>query len=1223
MALSSETPVLPDSFFQSVQDINDTNDRLRWYMCVLVFLSSVNYPDVIPQVYTHLDTHLLSRLDSDEARKAAISRVREGLIKSTGIVGAARTGNAMRTLSNHIPESLREKESLRAKESEEEARERGRKFWLNVYARNPAFDPEASVRASPDYAFVVRDVLYARVFSFDGILDDLTTGYAMVSGLYGLDCQNQLQHHMKGMLWNGASREDLMELQKLCLTLTKILGIRHRNGPAPIPVLPDSTFAYISSSRKPEIHVELTQSTARRETAPDVDLRTTQRSWTYATDQTWINSMLTKPLSYLVGAALTSVSRATQHGLIVGNFVQGSLYSVTFDSETFELELVANTSGPGPSSWLSFSHDKKNMYGTNYVYVDDQVNRTTPPEYFSYTVNNLTSITHTSTLAGKKRCNGSSIYIEALPVPPYTVYGFDYWGTPGCGQTMSVDDNGALKDVIQNYNYWPESGIHGSAFSKDHTLLYAADTLGNAIWTQPINKTTGALGKPIDIRVGPSEHADPRHVVLHTSGNALYAVMEGANEMGWYEIDNCTQFPVLRGLFPLLPEELLNSTNHWANEVAVSPSGKYIWSTTRGRGGNYTGFISVFEADTQSGDILRQNFLRPTLTSGGVANVVVPSEFDDGIVALTDNAVGFLEIWRLQEDAMWAEPVSRITLSDQGNARYASGCCANAVTGVASPAISRRSPRVLPLTSCTMTDAHNLDAVIVGAGFGGVYQLKKLREAGYHVKLLESGSNYGGVWYWNRYPGARVDSAIPHYEFSDPELWRDWSWTERFPGSAELRKYFAHVDEKWDLRRDTVFDCFVERATWDDGEKRWQVSTGTGLNYTAKFLLLNTGFAAKRYIPTWEGIDRFKELCGIRIAVIGTGSTGVQLATELAKVAGHLIVFQRTPNMALPMKQVQYDPPSQALPREQYPGLFTNRKESFSGFSFNFIPRSTFADSPEQRREVYEGLWAQGDFHFWLATYADMLFDRGANEEAYAFWRGKTLARVDCAKVAEMVAPEKQPHAFGCKRVSLEDGFFEIFNQENVTLVDVGKNGSPIERITARGVQTGEREYEVDVIVCATGFDAFTGGLTQIDIRGRDGASLKETWKDGVKTYMGMASHGFPNMFFTYGPQAPTAFCNGPTCAELQGEWILKVMEHARQHGLEVVEAQEQAQQEWKELVCNMAHASLLPTVDSWYMGANVPGKLREPLVYVGGVPRYSQTLDEVAEKGYAGFALA
>ena len=326
--------------------------------------------------------------------------------------------------------------------------------------------------------------------------------------------------------------------------------------------------------------------------------------------------------------------------------------------------------------------------------------------------------------------------------------------------------------------------------------------------------------------------------------------------------------------------------------------------------------------------------------------------------------------------------------------------------------------------------------------------------------------------------------------------------------------------------------------------------------------------------------------------------------------------------MALPMKQAQYKPPTQAFPRELYPDLFAHRKDSFSGFSFNFIARPTFADTPEQRREVYKQLWAEGDFKFWLGTYHDMLFDRKANEEAYNFWRDRTRARLNDPAAAEILAPLQQPHAFGCKRISLEAGYFETFNQSNVTLVDVSPAGTPIERITPKGIKTAGCEYGFDVIICATGYDALTGGLTQIDIQGRSGTTLRQVWSEGVSTYLGMATHDFPNMFFTYGPQAPTAFCNGPTCAELQGDWILQLLEHMKGSGLQVVEAKEQSQREWASVVRELASKSLLPEVDSWYMGANVPGKKREILVYVGGVPNYYRTLEDVKTKGWEGFDL-
>jgi cation diffusion facilitator CzcD-associated flavoprotein CzcO len=486
-----------------------------------------------------------------------------------------------------------------------------------------------------------------------------------------------------------------------------------------------------------------------------------------------------------------------------------------------------------------------------------------------------------------------------------------------------------------------------------------------------------------------------------------------------------------------------------------------------------------------------------------------------------------------------------------------------------------------------------LDALIVGAGFGGVYQLKRLRDEGFKVKLLDSSSSWGGVWYWNRYPGARVDSTIPHYEFSDPTLWKDWRWKQRFPGSAELREYFTFVAKRWNLDKDTQFNTFVSAATWDEVNAKWNVTTKEGENFTAKYLLLNTGFSAKRHIPDWPGINKFRgtlihpsywpkeepDLQGKNIAVIGTGSTGVQLAQELSKVAGEFVLFQRTPNMAIPMKQVEYDGDEQAIPIQDYSNLFNERSQSFSGFSFNFIPRSTFDDTPEKRKETYEELWAKGDFHFWLATYYDMLFTDEANKEAYDFWKTKVRARINDPKVQEMLAPEVQPHSFGCKRISLENGFYEIFNKPNVTLVDSSK--TPIVQITENGIKTSDQEFKLDYIVCATGYDAITGGLKQIDITGVKGQKLSQTWDKGTKTYLGLCVSGFPNMFFTYGPQAPTAFCNGPTCAELQGEWIVQMMCDMQRTSKRSIEARPDVQEQWAKDIWTLANASLLPKTKS------------------------------------------
>ncbi|KAF2997197.1 hypothetical protein E8E13_006467 [Curvularia kusanoi] len=526
-----------------------------------------------------------------------------------------------------------------------------------------------------------------------------------------------------------------------------------------------------------------------------------------------------------------------------------------------------------------------------------------------------------------------------------------------------------------------------------------------------------------------------------------------------------------------------------------------------------------------------------------------------------------------------------------------------------------------------------LDALIVGAGFGGVYQLKKLRDEGYAVKLVDNATTWGGVWYWNRYPGARVDSTIPHYEFSDPKLWGEWRWKQRFPGSEELRQYFGFVADKWDLNKDAIFNTTVSAATWDDSSARWYVKTSTGDCFVVRYLLLNTGFSAKRHIPTWTGIDKFTgtlvhpsfwpkeepDFQGKKVAVIGTGSTGVQLAQELSQTAERFVLFQRTPNMALPMKQVEYDGNDQTLPQREYPHLFEGRPHSFSGFSFNFLNRGTFEDTPEQRLKTYQDLWDQGDFHFWLATYHDMLFTEEANDEAYNFWKAKVRSRVKDPKLQSVLAPDTKPHAFGGKRISLENGFYEIFNQDNVTLVDI--NTTPVIEFTERGIKTTAEEFDFDYIVCATGFDAITGGLKQIDITGIDGEKLAQKWDQGTKTYLGLCVSGFPNMFFTYGPQAPTALCNGPTCAELQGDWIVQMMNDMREKGLSKIDAGQDVEEQWAKDIWTFANATLVPKTASWYMGDNIPGKPREPLIYLGGVPNYYKTINKVAAEGYKGFS--
>ncbi len=526
------------------------------------------------------------------------------------------------------------------------------------------------------------------------------------------------------------------------------------------------------------------------------------------------------------------------------------------------------------------------------------------------------------------------------------------------------------------------------------------------------------------------------------------------------------------------------------------------------------------------------------------------------------------------------------------------------------------------------------DILVVGAGFTGIYQLHRLRQLGFSVRLLEAGADLGGIWYWNCYPGARVDTHVPMYEFSSEDLWRDWTWTERFPAWDELRRYFRYVDQKLDLSRDIRFNTRVEAAEFDEGKQQWTVRSQDGCALQARFLVLCTGFAAKPYVPALKGLDRFKgakhhtawwpqnglDLTAKRVGVIGTGASGVQVVQEAAALAAELTVFQRTPILALAMQQRALDEATQVEMKRDYPARFARRRESFGGFDFHASGKSALEVSPEERLAIYEASWAAGGFSFWASTFYDVMMNLEANRTAYDFWREKVQLRIQDPKVAEQLAPREPPHPFGVKRPSLEQTYYDVFNQHNVRLVDL--KVTPILEITANSVRTADGEYDLDVLVLATGFDAVTGGLTQIDIRGVEGLTLKEKWAQGARTHLGMASAGFPNLLFLYGPQSPSGFCNGPTCAELQGDWVVEFLKHMRDEGVSRFEATPTAEQTWKDHVEAVGSMTLFPLADSWYMGANIPGKPRELLNYPGGVPMYLQMCKASAANGYEGFLL-
>jgi cation diffusion facilitator CzcD-associated flavoprotein CzcO len=529
----------------------------------------------------------------------------------------------------------------------------------------------------------------------------------------------------------------------------------------------------------------------------------------------------------------------------------------------------------------------------------------------------------------------------------------------------------------------------------------------------------------------------------------------------------------------------------------------------------------------------------------------------------------------------------------------------------------------------------DLDVIIVGAGFAGLYLLDRLRNMGMAVQVFEAGGGLGGVWYWNCYPGARVDSPGPIYQYSRDDVWRKWQFSELYPSWQELRDYFRYVDEKLGLSRDIRFNRRVNEAQFDPAHNHWIVRSSDGSVACARYLVLCTGLSAKPYIPDLPGLNDFAgerhhtalwpqqglDMHGKRVGVIGTGASGVQVAQEAAGVAAHLTVFQRTPNLALPMRQKKLDDNTIRRMKEKYPEMFDRRTKTFAGFDYDALAKSALEVSDDERQATFERLWEIGGFAPWIGSFSDILLNEEANRTAYKFWRDKTRVRINDPAVAEILAPTEPLHPFGVKRPSLEQHFYEIFNQGNVNLVDL--RTTPIERVTRSGIKTAAGEYELNILVLATGFDAVTGGLTSIDIRGTQGETLKEKWAKGVRAHLGMAVAGFPNLLFVYGPQSPNAFCNGPTCAEVQGNWIARLLDHLRQRNYTRVEATVPAEEAWRAQVLSLADATLFPRADSWYFGTNIPGKLREMLAFTGGLPAYIAKCRESAERGYDGFAIS
>jgi len=526
------------------------------------------------------------------------------------------------------------------------------------------------------------------------------------------------------------------------------------------------------------------------------------------------------------------------------------------------------------------------------------------------------------------------------------------------------------------------------------------------------------------------------------------------------------------------------------------------------------------------------------------------------------------------------------------------------------------------------------DAVVVGAGLAGLYMLYRLRQLGLTTRVYEEGGDVGGTWYWNRYPGARCDVESMDYSYSfSPELEQEWVWTERYPSQPEILRYINHVADRFDLRRDIRFNTRVTAAHFDEAANLWRIRTDTGETVSARFCIMATGCLSTAKIPQIEGLEDFQgkwyhtgrwphedvDFTGQRVGVIGTGSSGIQCIPIIAEQAAHLTVFQRTPNFSLPAHNAPLDPRAQQARKASYREYRRLARESHLGIPAEPPVQSALEVDHEERQRRYQAAWEKGTLTAMLLSFTDLLTSKEANETAAAFIRSKIKEIVTDPDVAETLSPKDHP--FGTKRPCLDTGYYATFNRPNVTLVDLRK--SPILAITPKGIRTTDAEHELDSIVFATGFDAMTGALLSIDIRGRGGLPLKEKWAAGPRTYLGIGTAGFPNLFTITGPGSPSALSNMVVSIEQHVEWIADCIAFLRGRGLTSIEPTEEAEEAWVEHVNEVADATLYPSADSWYVGANIPGKPRVFMPYAGGVGTYRRICDNVAARGYRGFRLS
>jgi cyclohexanone monooxygenase len=527
----------------------------------------------------------------------------------------------------------------------------------------------------------------------------------------------------------------------------------------------------------------------------------------------------------------------------------------------------------------------------------------------------------------------------------------------------------------------------------------------------------------------------------------------------------------------------------------------------------------------------------------------------------------------------------------------------------------------------------DVDAVVVGAGFAGLYAHHRLRQLGLTVQGYEAAADVGGTWWWNRYPGARCDVESMDYCYSfSPELEQDWTWSERYATQPEILRYVNHVADRFDLRRDIRFETRVTGATWDETAQRWHIVTDRGDSVSAQFCVMATGCLSAAKQPEIDGIDSFSgptfhtgrwphegvDFTGLRVGIIGTGSSGIQSIPVIAQQAAHVTVFQRTPNFTMPAKNAPLDPESVQARKARYREHRQAMRESRAGVVVPMPEDSALSVDADAREVRFAAAWETGTLYGMVSAYNDLLIDRDANDTAAEYVRSRIRDIVADPEVAERLAPRNHP--FGTKRPCLDTEYYATYNRDNVTLVDV--RSTPIVEIASEGVRTTTDEYALDAIVFATGFDAMTGPLLGPDITGVGGATLRDKWAAGPRTYLGIATAGFPNLFTITGPGSPSVLVNMMVAIEQHVDWVAECIAYLGARGVASIDATVEAEDRWVRHVNEVANLTLFPTANSWYMGANVPGKPRVFMPYIGGLPRYSQICNDVAADDYRGFTL-